>query len=151
MIHRLGNVDPFLPEGIALGEYVQLGMAHGEPGPGGHGRQDSEAETLATPCPVEDRHGLPEAVDRLMIAALGVVGCTKVEICQRVQANLPTRRGKREGTLGGSNGLVLRAPTEKIVCQRDRDLCQPTCIVEGGCEGLSLTQRCEDAPPVAQR
>jgi hypothetical protein len=127
-----------------------MGMAHGEPGPGGHGRQDSKTETLATSCPVEGRHGLSAAVDRPTIVTLGLVGYTKVEVCQRVQADLPTRRGEREGTLGGGNGLVIRAPGVKIVCQRDRDLCQPTWVVEGRREGLSLTQRHQDAPPVAK-
>ena len=74
VINRLGNPQPFFPEGSALGEHAQLGMAPGEAGTGEHGRQDDLTETLAAPRPVKGRHGLPEAVDRPMIVALGLVG-----------------------------------------------------------------------------
>ena len=74
MSHRLGNPEPFFPEGTALGEHAQLGMAPGEPGTGGHGGQDDLTEALAAPRPLEGRHGLPEAVDRPTIVALGLVG-----------------------------------------------------------------------------
>ena len=72
--HRLGNPEPFFPEGPALGEHAQLGMAPGEPGTGEHGGQEGLTEALAAPRPVEGRHGLPEAVDRPTIVALGLVG-----------------------------------------------------------------------------
>ena len=36
---RLGNPEPFFPEGTALGEHAQLGMAPGEVGTGDHGGQ----------------------------------------------------------------------------------------------------------------
>ena len=74
MSHRLGNPQPFFPEGPALGEHAQLGMAPGELGTGVHGGQDDLTEALAAPRPVEERHGLPEAVDRPTIVALGLVG-----------------------------------------------------------------------------
>ena len=72
--HRLGNPQPFFPEGPALGERAQLGMAPGEVGTGEHGGQDDLTEALVAPRPVEGRHGLPEAVDRPTIVALGLVG-----------------------------------------------------------------------------
>ena len=75
-------------------------MAHGEVGTGLHGGQDDLPEALMTPRPVEGRHGLPEAVDRPTIVALGLVGCAEVEVRQRVQDDLPTGRGEREGALG---------------------------------------------------
>ena len=74
MRHRLGNPQPFFPEGPALSEHAQLGMAPGEPGTGGHGGQERPAEALVALRPVEGRHGLPEAVDRPTIVALGLVG-----------------------------------------------------------------------------
>jgi hypothetical protein len=141
VIHPLGNADPFLPECDALGERAQLSMTHGEEGTGGHGRQDSDTEAFATPCPVEERRSLSAAVDRPTIVALAPIGCAEVEVRQRLHEAIPTGRGEHEGTLGGDNGLVIRAPVEAIVCQRDRDLCQPTWVVEGHCESLSLTQR----------
>src|SRR5262249_56167026 len=141
--HRLGNADPFLPEGDALSERAQLSMTHGEEGTGGHGRQDSDPKAFAPPCPVEGRHSLPEAVDRPTIVALAPVGCPKVEVCQLWKDDILTSRGEREGTLGGHHGLAIRTHVEEIVCQRDRDLCQPTWVVEGRCEGLRLTQRRE--------
>ena len=73
-MHRLGNLEPFVPEGPALGERAQLGMARGEPGTGGHGGQEWPTEALVAPRPLEARDGLSEAVDRPTIVALGVVG-----------------------------------------------------------------------------
>ena len=74
MSDRLGNPEPFFPEGPALGERAQLGMARGEAGTGVHGGQENLAEALVAPRPLEGRHGLPEAVDRPTIVALGLVG-----------------------------------------------------------------------------
>ena len=107
--HRLGNPEPFFPEGTALGERAQLGMAPGEVGTGGHGGQEDLAEALVAPRPVEGRHGLPEAVDRPTIVALGLVGVAEVLVRQRLQDDIPAGRGEREGALGGGDGLVIRA------------------------------------------
>jgi hypothetical protein len=74
VIHRLSDPEPFVPKGPALGECAQLGMAGSEPGTGEHGRQEDLAEALVAPRPVEERHGLPQTVDRLPIFALGLVG-----------------------------------------------------------------------------
>ena len=70
MSNRLGNPEPFFPEGTALGERSQLGMAPGEPGAGSArqaGRPDRNARGGA---PLEECHSLPEAVDRPMIVTL---------------------------------------------------------------------------------
>ena len=107
--NRLGNPQPFFPEGPALGERAQLGMAPGEVGTGVHGGQDELAEALVAPRPLEGRHGLPEAVDRPTIVALGLVGLAEVLVRQRVQDDIPTGRGEREGALAGGDGLVIRA------------------------------------------
>ena len=61
------------------------------------------------PRPIEERHGLPEAVDRLTIVTLGVVGHAEVAVRQRLQDDIPAGRGEREGALGRGNGLVMRA------------------------------------------
>ena len=113
--NRLGNPEPFFPEGTALGERAQLGMAPGEPGTGVHGGQDDLTEALVAPRPVEGRHGLPEAVDRPTIVALGLVGYAEVLVRQRLQDDIPAGRGEREGTLGGGDGLVIRAPEVEMV------------------------------------
>jgi hypothetical protein len=52
VIHRLGNLKPFVAEGPALGERAQLGMAPGEVGTGDHGGQDDPAEALVALCPL---------------------------------------------------------------------------------------------------
>ena len=109
MSDRLGNPQPFFPEGPALGERAQLGMAPGEPGTGEHGGQEDLAEALVAPRPVEGRHGLPEAVDRPTIVALGLVGYAEVLVRQRLQDDIPAGRGEREGALAGGDGLVIRA------------------------------------------
>jgi hypothetical protein len=113
-------------------------MAPGEPGTGLHGGQDNLPKALITPRPVDGRDGLPEAVDRLTIVPLSPVGVAEVEVCQRVQDDIPIDRGEREGALGGVDGLVIRAHNIKIVCQKGRDLSQSPRIVEGFGEGLSL-------------
>ena len=45
-----------------------------------HGGQGRLAEALVAPRPVEGRHGLPEAVDRPPIVALGLVGQAEVAV-----------------------------------------------------------------------
>ena len=72
-------------------------------------------EALAAPRPLERCHGLPEAVDRPPIVTLGLVGDAEVLIRQRVQDDLPAGRGEREGTLGGGDGLVIRAHEAEMV------------------------------------
>ena len=103
------------------------------------------------PCPLEGRHGLPEAVDRPPIVTLGLVGEAEVVVRQRVQDDIPAGRGEREGALGGGDGLVIRAHEAEMVCQKDRDLSQPPRVVEGRGEGLGLAQIRQDTPKVARR
>ena len=80
-----------------------------------HGGQDDLTEALVAPRPVEGRHGLPEAVDRPTIVALGLVGCAEALVRQRLQDDLPAGRGEREGALGGGDGLVIRAHEVEMV------------------------------------
>jgi hypothetical protein len=149
--NRLGDPESFVPEGPALGKRGQLGMAPGEVGTGEHRRQDNLAEALAVPRTSEERHGLPEAVDGPTIVALGMIGSAQVLVRQRVQDDLPAGRGKRQGALGGGDGLVIRAHEAEMDRQRERDLCQPTRIVEGRREGLGLAQIRQAPPKGAQR
>jgi hypothetical protein len=80
MINRLGNLQPFFPEGPALDERAHLGMTPGEVGTGGYSGRDHLAEALAASCPIEGRHGLPEAVDRPTIVALSLVGHAEIVV-----------------------------------------------------------------------
>src|SRR4030095_13355619 len=66
-----------------------------------------------------------------------------------MQDDLPTGRGEREGALGGSDGLVIRAHEVAMERESDRDLSQPTRVVEGYREGLGLAQICHSVPQVA--
>ena len=72
--NRLCNLEPFFPEGPALSERAQLGMAPGEEGTGKHGRQVRKAETLVAPRPIDEHRGLPEVVDCPTIVVLEKVG-----------------------------------------------------------------------------
>ena len=56
MISRLGNLQPFFPEGSALSEHAALGKTHDEDGTGEHSGQDSLTEALLAQRPVETRH-----------------------------------------------------------------------------------------------
>ena len=118
-------------------------------GTGMHGGQDSLTEALAALRPVEGRHGLPAVVDRPTIVALGLIGCAEVEVRQRVQDDIPAGRGERKGALGGGDGLVICPHEAEIDRQRDRDLSQPTRVVEGHCEGFGLAQNRQETPQVA--
>jgi hypothetical protein len=84
VINRLGNPQPFFPEGHALGERAQLGMARGEVGKGLHGGHHNLAEALAALHRVEGRPGLSVAGYRLTIVALDMVGVAKVEVRQHL-------------------------------------------------------------------
>ena len=114
MSNRLGNPQPFFREGAALGERAELGMALGEVGTGDHGGQEDLTEALAARHPVEGHDGLPEAVNRPTIVALGLVGSAEVAVRQRVQDDLPVGRGEREGALSSGDGLVIRTTTAEM-------------------------------------
>jgi hypothetical protein len=114
VIDRLGHPEPFVPEGIALGERAQLSMTHDEADTGAHGGRDEVTEALAAPHTLEGRPRLFEAVDRPMIIGMELVGSTKVEVRQRVQNNFPAGRGEGEGTLGAGDGLVMRTPVAEM-------------------------------------
>jgi len=47
-------------------------------------RRENQAEALVAPRPIEGRYGLPEAVDRPPIVALGLVGSAEVKVRQRM-------------------------------------------------------------------
>jgi hypothetical protein len=107
--HRLGQPQPFVPEGTALGEAAQLGMTLSESGPAVHGGQVDLTEALAALRPLEGRHGLPVTSDGPPMVALGPVSQTKALVRQCVQDHIPTRRGEHQGALGGGHGLIIRA------------------------------------------
>jgi hypothetical protein len=108
VIDRLSDQQPFVPEGPALGERAQLGMAPGEHGTGGHGRQGG-SKALVVLHPIEIRSGLPTAVDRPPIVTLGVVDLAKVLVRQRMHDAIAASCGERESALASGDGLVIRA------------------------------------------
>ena len=67
------------------------------------------------PCPLEGRHGVPQAVNRPTIVALGMVGVAEALVRQRLQDAIPASRGEREDALGGDDGLLIRAPEDEIL------------------------------------
>jgi hypothetical protein len=97
VLDRFGNSDPFFAVGTTLREYTQVGMAPGEPGTGGHGGQDCLPEALAAPCSLKGRDSLLEAVNRLAIVALGLVGEAEALVRERMQNDIPAGRGARQG------------------------------------------------------
>src|SRR4029453_2407760 len=105
--NRLGNPQPFLPEGPALGEQAKLSMAPGEPGIGGHRGQDDLTKALMALPPLEGRHGLCAAVYGPTIVTLELVGYAKVAVRQRVQDDILAGRGGREGALCGGGGRLI--------------------------------------------
>src|ERR1043166_7509682 len=126
-------------------------MARGEVRTGEHGGQEGEAETLAALRTFEGGYSLRGAVDRPTKVALVIVGRAEEAVRQRLQDDFPAGRGEHEGALGGSDGLVIRPPEKKIVGQKERDLSQPTRVIEGLREGLRFTQVRQDTLQVACR
>jgi hypothetical protein len=90
-------------------------MAPGEPGTGVYGGQEDPTEALVAPLALEGRHGLPEALDRPPKVALGIVGQAEVLVRQRLQDNLPTGCGEREGALTSGDRLSIRAHDPEMV------------------------------------
>jgi hypothetical protein len=82
---------------------------------GMYGGQENLAETLATPRPLQRRYSLPETADRLTIVALGLRCYAEILVRQRVQDNIPDGRGKRQGTLSGSAGLVMHTHEVEMI------------------------------------
>ena len=109
MSNCLGNPQPFFSDGPAFGKRAQRRMGHGEEGTGEYGRQVGKAEMLVAPCPVEERHRLPEGVERPTIVALDVIGEAEILVGHRVQDAIAARRGEREGALSGGGRLVMHA------------------------------------------
>jgi len=113
-MNRLGNLAPFFCESTPLSECAQFGMAPGEPARDEHGGKDKLTEALAAPCSLEERRGLLEVIDGPTIVTLGLVGEAEGAVRLRVQEGIPAGRGEREGTLGCSNGLIIRSPADEI-------------------------------------
>src|SRR5439155_20207966 len=109
------------------------------------------AEALVAPGSVEGGHGLPEAGGRPTIVALGMVSEAEALVGERLQDGLPAGRGERESTLGRGDGLVIRAHKVAMDGEIDRDLAQPTRVVEGHREGFGLAQISHSTPKVTKR
>src|SRR5262249_2097529 len=133
---------PLCSEDEALGKHAKLSIAHSEEITGLHSGQHPLAETLVAPRPLKGCHSLPEAVDRLTIVALGPVGYAEIVVCDGAPDEIPAGSGERQGALGGGDGLVIRALYAEIVGQKERNLSQPTRVVEGLGQGLGLAQVC---------
>src|SRR5262249_33632917 len=123
---------------------------YGELGAGEHGGEGHIVEACPGPCLVEECGGLPEAIDRLTIITLGVVGYAKVSVRQCVQLNIPAGRGKHKAPLTEGDGLVICVPEIEIGCLKDGDLSQPSRVVQGHCQRLSLTQNRQHTSKVAR-
>src|SRR5437870_1930387 len=124
-------------------------MARGEPVTGDHGEQEKLAEALVASCPIERRHGLPQAVYRPTIVTLGLVGAAEGIVC--LQDNILASRGEREGALGSGNRLFMLTHLVEIVCQKEQDPSQPLRVGEGFSEGLGLTQTRQNTLKIAER
>src|SRR5262245_40182340 len=98
-------------------------MALHKVGTGAYGGQGNLAEVLIAPRTVEGRHGLSVAVHCPAIVALEPVGLAEALVRQRIQGDIPTSRGERQGTMGRGNGLVMHAHEIKMVRQKKQDMC----------------------------
>jgi hypothetical protein len=107
MIHYLGNLEPFFPEGSARSERAEFGMAHSERGRSKDGGKDKLTKALTVPRLVEQRHGLLETVNRPTIITLRLVDKAEGLIRQRLCDDIPTGPGERQGALGSSEGLAI--------------------------------------------
>src|SRR5262245_58865765 len=99
MINCLGDPEPFVSHGTALGKRAELGMACSEDGTALHGGQEDLPEALEAPRSLEERYGLLKAVDRTPILTPGRVGQAEVAVRKRVQDAIAASRAEREGML----------------------------------------------------
>ena len=144
----LGNPQAFFPKSPACGERAQLRMAPGQVGTGEHGGHEDKT-ALVAPGLFKGCDGLPEAVNRPTIVALGLIGLTEVLVGR--QDHIPIHCVECEGALGRGDGLVILAHLVTIVCQKEQDPSEPARVSESLSEGLGLTQTHQDAPQVAER
>ena len=126
-------------------------MAPGEGSTREYSGQDDVTAALVAPRPIEECGGLLQAVHRPTIVPLGHIGHAKVPVHQRVQNDILASCGEREGALGSGDGLIIGTDLAEMVCQKARNLSQPTRVVEGLRDGLGLVQICQDTPKVARR
>ena len=110
MRHRLGHLEPFVPEDTARRELPEFRMTHRAPGPGVHRGHNDLPEALVAVRAVEGHDRLCKTVDRPPIVALDVVGDTEVLVRQRLQDPILARCGQREGALGGGGRLGHASP-----------------------------------------
>jgi hypothetical protein len=68
-----------------------------------------------------------------------------------VQDNIPAGPGEFESTLASRDSLIMRTHSTEMDYQRERDLSQPTMVVESRREGFSLAQSRQDTPMIAER
>ena len=73
-----------------------------------------------------------------MIVTMGLIGLAEVVVRQCLLGDIPIGCGKREGALGGGDGLIM-PPAVEVECQKAGDLCQPVRVIEGFSQGLGLT------------
>ena len=125
-------------------------MAPGELGTGAHGGYSGLTEALVGSHPVEECRGLPAAVDRPTIVALGLVGKAEVAVRQRVQDGIPAGYGECQDALGRAYGLVMHTPVVEIDGEKAQDLSQPTRVIEGRRKGFGLAQVGQDSLKVAR-
>ena len=88
MSNRLGNPQPFFPEGRPSANVPSAAWRHGEEA------RERRQGRIGKPkrsrrCPVEERHGLPEGVDRPTIVALDLVGEAERLVRHPVQDGSP--------------------------------------------------------------
>ena len=98
-------------------------MAPGQEGTGLHGDQKDLVVALTATLPIKGHYGLPAAVDRPPIVALGIIGEAEQVVRLRLLNNIPASGGECEGMLGGGDGLVIRAHAAEMARQSDRDMC----------------------------
>jgi hypothetical protein len=150
MRHCLSNLQSFFPKHTAFSKQAQLGITRSEESQGLHRGQRGLTEAFTALCPVERCYRLLETVARLSIVTLGPVCCAKIEVRQGLDDGIPVGYGQREGTLRRSDGLVIRTHTAELDGQKARDVSQPTTVVEGCSEGLSLAQSRQDTLSVTR-
>jgi hypothetical protein len=78
---------------------------------------------------LQGRHGLPGTGNRLTILTLEVVRNSEKDVGHRRQADIPADRSEREGSLAGSDGLVICPSVVAIDGLKDQDLPQSPRII----------------------
>jgi hypothetical protein len=135
VIDRLGDPQPLLSNGDALGEFSELGMATGQPGPGLDGWKDELTEALTILIAPEGLYAPPEQLDRTTVLGEVVIRRPQVLIRHEPEREISDGLANGQSTLASLDGSVVVPHPAEVDDQVGENPSEPTWIVQRLGEG----------------